>query len=122
MQGCCGRSFFGGIVRAGEGQLFNLRAFLEFLEFAVIAAFGVVLTAGYILWTIQRVYLGKEKDEYKGYPDASAREVFVLTPMAVLAIALGVLPKQTLFNFMNDTLDRMIEHIGEAAHLFASVM
>ena len=79
---------------------------------AVIAATGVILTAGYILWLIQRVYLGKAREEYAGFPEASAREMFVLAPFGLLAIALGVLPKQTLFNFMNGTLARMLEHIG----------
>jgi len=87
---------------------------------AIIAAFGVVLTAGYILWMIQRVYLGKQKEEYIGLPDANAREVFILAPMALLAIALGILPNQTLFAFMNGTLNSMIEHIGTAARLMAS--
>ena len=35
---------------------------------AIVAAAVVILTAGYILWTIQRVYLGPE---YKG-PHADA--------------------------------------------------
>jgi NADH-quinone oxidoreductase subunit M len=74
---------------------------------AIAAAFGVVLTAGYILWMIQRVYLGKRREEYAGFPEATAREVFILTPFAVLAIALGILPQQTLFNFMNGTLDNI---------------
>ena len=78
---------------------------------AVLAAVGVILTAGYILWLIQRVYLGKVREEYAGFPEATAREMFVLAPFAVLAIALGILPKQTLFNFMNGTLNRMVEHI-----------
>lgn len=81
--------------------------------FAIISAFGVILTAGYILWLIQRVYLGKAKPEYAGFPEASGREMFVLAPFAVLAIALGVLPKQTLFNFMNGTLDLILKHVGE---------
>ena len=75
---------------------------------AVIAAFGVVLTAAYILWMIQRVYLGKKKEEYADYPDATARETAILFPMAVLAIFMGILPSYT-FNLMNGTLDRMIE-------------
>jgi NADH-quinone oxidoreductase subunit M len=74
---------------------------------AVVAVFGVVLTAGYILWMLQRVYLGKQREEYMGFPEATAREVFILTPFAVLAIALGVLPYQTLFQFMNGTLDNI---------------
>ena len=74
---------------------------------AVIAAFGVVLTAAYILWMIQRVYLGKKKEEYADYPDATARETAILFPMAVLAIFMGILPSYT-FDLMNGTLDKMV--------------
>jgi len=84
---------------------------------AVVAAFGVVLTAGYILWLIQRVYLGPEKPEYVKFRDndATAREVFILTPMAVLAIVLGVLPRQSLFDFMNGTLGHLVHHVNQYA-------
>jgi NADH-quinone oxidoreductase subunit M len=78
---------------------------------AIIAASGVILTAGYILWLIRRVYLGKEKEEYAGYSDASPRETFILVPMAILCIAMGVFPMQTVFNFTNGTLDLMLAHV-----------
>ena len=81
---------------------------------AVLAAFGVVLTAGYILWLIQRVYLGKVREEYKGFPEATGREMLVMAPLGTLCVVLGVLPKQSLFNFMNGTLNLMLEHIGSA--------
>jgi NADH-quinone oxidoreductase subunit M len=87
----------------------------------VAAAFGVVLTAGYILWMIQRVYLGKEREEYRGFPEATGREIFILTPFAILAIALGVLPKQTLFDFMNGTLDSMLQMMNGQAETVAAV-
>lgn len=74
---------------------------------AIVAAFGVVLTAGYILWLIQRVYLGREKAEYANFPDAGAREVFVLSIMGALAIFMGVLPRYT-FNLMNGTLEHIV--------------
>ncbi|MFQ5591376.1 MAG: NuoM family protein [Phycisphaerae bacterium] len=80
---------------------------------AIIAAFGVVLTAGYILWLIRRVYLGKEREEYVGYSDASGRETLILVPMAVLCIALGVFPAQTVFNFTNGTLNLMLTHVSQ---------
>ena len=80
--------------------------------FAIIAAAGVVLTAGYILWLIQRVYLGKAKPEYADFPEATPRELFVLAPLGVLAIVLGILPKQTLFDFMNGTLDNILAIVG----------
>ncbi len=78
---------------------------------AVVAAFGVILTAGYILWLIQRVYLGKVREEYAGFQEATSREMLILAPFGALAIVLGILPKQTLFNFMNGTLDLMVAHI-----------
>jgi NADH-quinone oxidoreductase subunit M len=71
---------------------------------SVIACFGVVLSAGYMLWTIQRVYLGPEKSEYKSFPEVDARELTVLTPLAVFAILLGVLPTVFVFVFTNQTV------------------
>jgi NADH-quinone oxidoreductase subunit M len=81
------------------------------VPFAILAAAGVILTAGYILWLIQRVYLGREREEYKGFPEATPRELFVLAPFAALAVLLGILPYHTLFTFMNGTLDLMLNHI-----------
>lgn len=87
---------------------------------AILAAFGVVLTAGYILWVIQRVYLGKVRDEYRDFPEATSREMLILAPMGVLCILLGVLPRQTVFNFMNGTLDLMLEQINNVTTLIAA--
>ena len=37
----------------------------------IIAATGIVLTAGYILWSVQRVFLGPAKPEYANVPEIS---------------------------------------------------
>src|SRR4051812_28980612 len=71
---------------------------------AVIACFGVILTAGYMLWTVQRVFFGPEKPEYKGFPEVDGREIAVLTPLTVMAIVLGVFPTITFFIFTNQTV------------------
>jgi len=68
---------------------------------AIIAASVVILTAGYILWALQRVYLGSE---YKG-PNAEAiipinsREAAIAGMLLVPAIVLGVFPA-IAFNMM----------------------
>jgi NADH-quinone oxidoreductase subunit M len=77
---------------------------------AVVAAFGVVLTAAYILWMIQRVYLGAKREEYADFPDASARETAILFPMAALAIFMGIMPRYT-FDLMNGTLSDLLNII-----------
>jgi NADH-quinone oxidoreductase subunit M len=87
---------------------------------AIIAASVVILTAGYILWVVQRVYLGPE---YKG-PHAEAltritgRELAIAAPLVALAILLGVYP-QALFApltpSVNETVDQMIAWQKRAA-------
>ena len=71
---------------------------------AVIACFGVVITAAYMLWTIQRVYFGPVKPEYAGFSDVSSREITVLTPLMIMAILLGVLPGLFFFMFTDRTV------------------
>ena len=78
---------------------------------AVIAASGIILTAGYILWAIQRVLLGSERPEYRDIPDISTREIIIATPMALLAVALGVFPWQTVFVFIYGTIDNLLKLI-----------
>jgi NADH-quinone oxidoreductase subunit M len=80
------------------------RAYPCIITFAVISCFGVILTAGYMLWTIQRVYLGPEKNEHKAFPEVDAREISVLTPLTVMAILLGILPYIFFFTFTDSTV------------------
>jgi NADH-quinone oxidoreductase subunit M len=73
---------------------------------STIACFGVILTAAYMLWTVQRVFLGPEKPEYKDFPEIDSREMLVLTPLTVMAVLLGVLPV-FVFAFTNTTVAAM---------------
>jgi NADH-quinone oxidoreductase subunit M len=80
---------------------------------AVVSAATVILTAGYILWTIQRVYLGPE---YKGphgdhlYP-ITPREIAIATPLLALAILFGVCPF-LLFNYMTPTINQQAQTLA----------
>ncbi len=79
-----------------------------------VALLGVVLTAAYILWTIQRVYLGTvQNEEYKRFPDVSFREVVALAPLAVLCVVLGVFPS-ILLDFMNGSLVAITDMVRTA--------
>ena len=91
------------------------------IPMAVIAAFGAILTAAYILWMIQRVYLGKRREEYAHFPDATAREVAILVPMGLLAIFMGILPGYT-FQIMNGTLSSMLKVLQTGAQHVMTAM
>lgn len=71
--------------------------------YTIISASGVVLTAAYMLWTFQRVFLGKINEKYRGLPDINAREILSLAPLALIVIAVGVYPKLIL-DIMNSSL------------------
>jgi NADH-quinone oxidoreductase subunit M len=83
------------------------------MAMAVVAAAVVILTAGYILWTIQRVYLGAE---YRGpHPDAlkpaTRREVAIAAPLLALAILFGVYPR-AIFNYMSPSVNKTVDGLA----------
>ncbi len=83
--------------------------------FVYLAAPGIVLTAAYILWTVQRVFMGEMKSEsYKKFPDLNFREVFALAPLGILCIVFGVWPSLIL-DFMNGTLSTVVLMVRTAA-------
>jgi NADH-quinone oxidoreductase subunit M len=83
--------------------------------FAILAALTVVITAAYILWTLQRVYLG-QNPAYKGLPDISLRELLCIVPLAVLAVALGVWPN-LLLSWMEPSVTGLVQTLAKLALL-----
>ncbi len=82
---------------------------------AVLAASAVILTAAYILWTLQRVFLGKNEDPHHHvYPDLNFREVLIATPLVILTIALGVFPQALLLDWMAPSVDEMVRSVTTA--------
>jgi NADH-quinone oxidoreductase subunit M len=79
--------------------------------FAVLAALTVVITAAYILWTLQRVFMG-ENPQYKNYSDVSVREIVCITPLVVLSVALGVLPGYLLLNWMEPSVTGLVDTLA----------
>jgi NADH-quinone oxidoreductase subunit M len=84
---------------------------------AIISCFGVILTAGYMLWTIQRVFFGPEKREYAAFPEADGREILVMTPLTAMAILLGILPTVFFFVYTNQTVAAMFKLFETSARV-----
>ncbi|MCR9124206.1 MAG: NADH-quinone oxidoreductase subunit M [Phyllobacteriaceae bacterium] len=65
--------------------------------FALFAATGVILSAGYALWLYRRVIFGAlEKETLKSLLDLTTREKVLLYPLVVLTIFFGVYPAPVL--------------------------
>jgi NADH-quinone oxidoreductase subunit M len=79
---------------------------------AVVAASVVLLTSGYILWTLQRVFFGTQ---YKGphgegiYP-MTPRELAIAAPILALAILFGVYP-QAVLRYTDKSLGETVQDL-----------
>jgi NADH-quinone oxidoreductase subunit M len=79
--------------------------------FSTLAALTVVITAAYILWTLQRVYLGTNP-AYKNYPEITLRELACVIPLVVLAVLLGVFPS-LLLSWMEPTVTGLVDVLAQ---------
>jgi NADH-quinone oxidoreductase subunit M len=80
----------------------------RFPGITLLCATGIVLGAAYMLWTLQRVFLGPLNTKYSALPEIGRREVFTLVPLAFLVILLGFYPHPVL-----DLLQASTNHLVE---------
>ena len=76
----------------------------------VAGALGTVLTAGYLLWMLQRVNLGEPAEEWvdKDLHDADIYELSAWIPLVIITVIIGVFPK-LIFGFTNDAVVNLIQ-------------
>ena len=91
-----------------------LGAFQTFKWLTMASAFGIVLTAGYMLWTLQRVFLGTLPEKWNGLTDMNSRELAMLVPLAVIVIVLGVYPNLML-DVMTSSANTLVDFVKGSA-------
>jgi NADH-quinone oxidoreductase subunit M len=81
------------------------------VTFAVLGATGVILSAVYLLWMLQRVLFGEiTRKENAELTDLNFREEVALVPLAVMALIMGLVPMgflrptQATINALRDDL------------------
>ncbi len=60
--------------------------------FTVLAVLGVVLTAGYILWMLQRAFYGPVLERYNGVADADKLEMVYMFAFVAVILLVGIYP------------------------------
>ncbi len=108
----------------GEAMTF-IGAFPRFRALTILAATGVIVTAAYHLWALQRMFLGKFREEWRKnkylepfggkFPEINGRELATLAPLAVLVLVLGFWPRPLLDLIDKGALDvhRLVDHPGQ---------
>jgi NADH-quinone oxidoreductase subunit M len=78
---------------------------------AVLATFGIVLAALYILIPVQKALHGPTTPGNENLPDLNRREKFAIAPVMAVIIALGFYPAP-LLNVINPVAAQVIESQG----------
>src|SRR6266404_1301832 len=97
-----------------------LGAWQKYPGLTIVAASAVILTAGYMLWTMQRIYLGPPNEKYLGLPEINARELVTLVPLGVIVVILGVYPHAVL-DLINASLLNLNKVVAAAPAAVASL-
>jgi NADH-quinone oxidoreductase subunit M len=108
----------------GEAMTF-IGAFPRYRVLTMLAATGVIITAAYHLWALQRMFLGKFREEWRTnhylaefggkFPEINLRELASLAPLAVLVLLLGFWPRPLLNLIDRGSLDlhRLVDRPGQ---------
>lgn len=91
-------------------------AFPVWRTFTIISIGGIIITAAYLLWTLQRMFFGETNPKYADIKDINGRELFTLVPLAIIVIFLGIWP-HPIMGLMNSSLSYLGEVVRSAMPL-----
>jgi NADH-quinone oxidoreductase subunit M len=77
----------------------------------IFSAFGVVLTAGYLLWMLRRAFMGPLNMKWDWLTDATALEAFPLVALTVVILFVGVYP-QPMVDLLTPSLQQMLHSMS----------
>lgn len=80
----------------------------------VLAATGIIIGAGYMLWLYQRVFFMQINPKVAELKDINAREIVTLLPMVLLIFWIGLYPN-TFLGFMHESVRHLLERINEGS-------
>jgi NADH-quinone oxidoreductase subunit M len=112
-------AFFGSLGLPGfsgfVGELFTLMGSFQsdYLPawLTAVAVLGIVLAAGYFLWTLQRMFFGEFWSRHEltaTFADLTPRERWLLLPLGVMSLILGLFPN-IIFSLTGPTVAQWLE-------------
>ncbi|HSR68068.1 MAG TPA: NADH-quinone oxidoreductase subunit M [Acidobacteriota bacterium] len=96
------------------GEFLTLQGtFLANPLYAAFATTGVILSAVYMLWMYQRVFLGKvSSSENRTLSDLSPREIGLLLPLVILALWMG-LYSSSFLRPMDASIQKIVDRVED---------
>lgn len=123
-------AFFAAIGLPGMGgfiseMLVFVGAFKTFPVFTIISGTGIILGAAYMLWALQKVFLGKLPEKWSGPWDPTGKhyknddvnwiELSGLIPLGVIIIYLGFNPSAVI-GLMTTSVNHFVDFIRVGGH------
>ncbi len=81
------------------------------LWMVILAAFGILLGAAYMLWMLQRVAMGTPSEVVATCDDVSARELVTVAPLVVFTLIIG-LYWSALLDYVDPAVVALVEVLG----------
>ena len=86
---------------------------------AVLATFGVILAAIYLLWPTQRMFHGPVEGRATGLLDLRPREIAVMVPLVALMFGIGLYP-DPLYDRVTPTVEEIVATVNGDTAVSAS--
>ena len=87
---------------------------------AVLASFGVILAAAYMLWLYKRVVFGKlTNSELKEMSDLNKTEIYIFASLVFLTLFFGIYP-DPLFNTIDISINNLINNYEINLNLYST--
>jgi len=67
-------------------------SFQAWTAVTIVSVFTMILTAGYLLWMLKRVFYGPFNEKWSWLPDANLRETIPLFALAAVIVFVGIYP------------------------------
>jgi len=103
-----------GLAGFAAEFLVFLGAFGSYPIITGLALLGVVITAAYFLWIIQKIFLGPVNLQWKALPDMDRGELVALAPLCAIMLAVGVYP-QPIIGLINTAMEALVTQHGFVA-------
>ena len=81
----------------------------------ILGAFGIVLTAGYLLWMLKRVFYGPLNPKWATLTDATNLEMVPLVALGAVILLFGIFPG-LIVNIIQPSVSQIIHTLAVAIH------
>jgi len=88
-----------------------LGAYPVFKLITVISVLGMIITAAYFLYMLQRVLLGRLNEKWADIVDMNKLEIFIIVPLLLIMIVIGVYPLIAL-KYQASAINALMQKMG----------